>query len=263
VSSILRGRIAPAELIVVDQSEVPADLPEVHVIHSPTAGSTTARNLGVTAATQDVIVFTDDDVLVEPTWLEMLVGALTEAGPRTAVTGQVLPGDEEVVGGRPMSVHVDPNPASYVGRIGREVLSGNNFAVYRSALAEVGGFDERLGPGSRFLSADDNDFGYRLLEAGYSIVYVPAAVLRHRTWRAGRDLRKVNWDYGVGQGAFYAKHMSLRDLYTARRLIRTAAWRLRRMVTRPVRRRSIGGSGDLVYVLGLLVGAGRWWIQER
>jgi cellulose synthase/poly-beta-1,6-N-acetylglucosamine synthase-like glycosyltransferase len=109
------------------------------VIHSPTAGSTTARNIGVTAATQDVIVFTDDDVLVEPTWLETLVGALTEAGPKTAVTGQVLPGDEEVAGGRPMSVHVDPNPASYAGRVGREVLSGNNFAVYRSALAEVGG----------------------------------------------------------------------------------------------------------------------------
>jgi len=162
-----------------------------------------------------------------------------------------------------VSVQVDPRPGRHAGRIGRDVLSGNNFALHRAALDEIGTFDERLGAGGRYLSAEDNDFGHRLLEAGYVIVYVPEAVVHHRALRAGRALRRVNWEYGVGQGAFYAKHARLRDPYTVRRLAATAGWRLRRMLTRPLRRRSLGGGSDLVYVAGLATGATRWFVRER
>ena len=52
---------------------------------------------------------------------------------------------------------------------------------------QVGGFDARLGAGSRFPAADDNDLGFRLLKAGYEIVYAPEPVVYHRAWRPASE----------------------------------------------------------------------------
>ena len=66
-------------------------------------------------------------------------------------------------------------PAVYEGRIGTDVLAGGHMATFRSLLRTVGGFDERLGPGLNFPAAEDNDLGFRMLETGYRILYVPEA----------------------------------------------------------------------------------------
>jgi cobaltochelatase CobN len=90
-------------------------------------------------------------------------------------------------------------------------------AIRRETLREVGGWDERLGAGTSFPAAEDNDLGFRLLEAGYRIAYHPEAVAWHRAWRAERDYLPLRWAYGRGQGAYYAKHAALSDAYMVRR----------------------------------------------
>src|SRR5205823_6583384 len=84
----------------------------------------------------------------------------------------------------------------------------------------VGDFDDDLGPGARFPASEDSDLGFRLLEAGYHIHYIPEAVLYHRAWRSNSDYLPLRWSYGVGRGAFYAKHLRLDDRYIMRRMIR-------------------------------------------
>ena len=84
-------------------------------------------------------------------------------------------------------------------------------ATYRSAIDCIGGFDERLGPGTCFPAAEDNDLGFRLLEAGFHIIYDPASVLYHRSWRTEKDYLPLRWGYGRGQGAYYARYLSLQD----------------------------------------------------
>jgi GT2 family glycosyltransferase len=130
-------------------------------------------------------------------------------------------------------------------------------AIRRSDLAAVGGFDERLGPGTRFPAAEDNDLGLRLLEAGYRIVYDPEAVLYHRTWRAHGERLRVMWNYGRGQGAFFAKHSRLRDPYILRRFVGEVVHGTTAAVRRTWRRRR-PPAGDIVYLTGMVWGAFDW-----
>ena len=260
VASILAGERLPAEIVVADQSVGPrAALPTavgVDVVHLElsSVGLSRARNAAIAAARHDVLVFTDDDVLVEPDWLGRLVDALLAAPERAAVTGTVRPGSTE---GHVPSVTYRTEPEVFSGRPFADPLFPNNMALRRQAFDEVGLFDERLGAGGEFASAEDSDFGYRLLEAGYEIAFVPDAVLYHRGVRRGRELVALDWAYGRGQGAFYAKHMSWSDRHMLRRFGRNVAYRLRRLP--PALRGDRDALRQAIYLVGLLAGAADWW----
>jgi len=134
--------------------------------------------------------------------------------------------------------------------------------MYRSALEAVGGFDERLGPGTPFPGAEDADLGFRLLDAGHRIVYVPDALLYHRAWRSDADYLPLRWTYGIAQGAYYAKHLRGGDLHMARRFAMDVLRRIRRFPKRCVRERR-KALADPYFVAGNLVGALRWWHLYR
>jgi GT2 family glycosyltransferase len=233
----------------------------VRYLWSRSVGVSRARNLGIAAARQAVLAFIDDDVLAAPTWLERLVQALVAAGPGSVVTGQVRPTEAPAPGAFAPSLKVDESGAVHAGRVGQDVLYSNNMALPRAALEAVGGFDSRLGPGARFSAAEDNDLGFRLLEAGYRIVYVPEAVAYHRAWRAQREYLPLLWRYGRGQGAYCAKHLSLRDRYMLGRLVRHTLRHAARGVGL-ARRQRFQACAEGVYVLGLLAGAAEWLLTE-
>ncbi|MDQ3849491.1 MAG: glycosyltransferase [Actinomycetota bacterium] len=262
VRSILAGDRLPAELVVADQSAGPRpSLPgggEVDVVHLQlrSVGVSHARNAAIAAARHDVLVFTDDDVLVEPDWLGRLVDALLAAPPRTAVTGAVLPATTD---GYVPSVTHRTRPEVFSGRPFADPLFSNNMALRRRAFQDVGLFDERFGAGAVFANAEDNDFGYRLLEAGYGIAFVPDAVLHHRGVRRGRALGALHWAYGRGQGAFYAKHMSRTDRHMLRRLRRNVAYRVRRLA--PALRGDRTALREGIYLAGLLSGVVGWQVR--
>lgn len=271
VKSLLSGDAVPAELIVIDQSDaahgeiarLTTDRPcAIRYIWTQTVGLSRANNLGIEAARHDVLVFTHDDILAPRTWFAELVRALIEAGPRSVVTGRVLPTPAEVPGGHVPTLKTDERGRTYRGRIGEDVLFPLNMAMYRSAVEAIGPFDERLGPGTPFPAAEDNDFGYRLLEAGYSIAYVPAATLHHRAWRGDADFLSIRWRYGRGQGAFFAKHLSLRDPYMLRRMLGSAKHYLARSLRR-LRREPRLAIGDILHALGMTSGAINWLLAER
>jgi len=271
VASVLAGFELPAELIVVDQSRVQhaqlaarAEAPgsRIRYVWTDTVGASRASNLGIALARHDIVVLIDDDILVERTWFSALVDALVEAGEQSVVTGQVLEGAAEVPGAFAPSTKSEARGAVYAGRLFADVLYTGNMAMYRSVVARVGGFDERLGPGARFQAAKDNEFAYRLLEHGYRIVYVPSAVVLHRAWRSRTAYLPLRWRYGRGQGAFYAKHARLRDLHMLRRLVHD----LRRHAGQCVRRVPrdwLLAAGDVAFILGLLYGFGEWMLTER
>lgn len=256
VSSILDADALPAEIVVADQSTGErARLPAadgVDVVHLAlrSVGVSRARNAAIAAVRHDVLVFTDDDVLVERDWLTRLVEPLLAAPPRTATTGGVLPATTD---GHVPSLTQRTEPQVFSGRPFCDPLFSNNMALRRQAFDDVGGFDERFGAGAPFSNAEDNDLGYRLLEAGYEIVFVPDAILYHRGVRRGRALARLDYSYGRGQGAFYAKHMSLRDHHMLRRMGRNTRYRLRRLA--PALRGDRGALREGIYLAGLVTGA--------
>ena len=266
VESVLAGAVLPSEIVLVDQSDArddalaslrgPASC-EIRYLWDEGRGVSRARNRGLAASTADVVVFTDDDVLVDPAWLGAMVTALAELGPQGVVTGRVLATENETPGGWAPALVGDEEPATYEGRIARDVLEAGNMAVFRSTMLEVGGFDVRLGPGSRFPAGEDNDMGFRLLAAGCRIRYEPRAVIYHRAWRGPAEYIPLRWRYGIGQGAYYAKHLRAEGAYMRGRLRRLLLKHLSLMVRRAPREpRAAGGHG--AYVAGVLTGIVRW-----
>lgn len=248
---------------MVDQSAGDhADLPDVvgacriRHLRSRTRGVGAARNRGIAAAEHDLLALLDDDVVVAPAWLDRLVAAQVGRGPRIVVTGAVAASASDGSSFAPSS-KTAPEPALYEGRIGADVLYTGNMSIYRSAWAAVGGFDERLGTGARFPAAVDNDFGHRLLERGFAIAYLPEAVVEHVAWRHTNHARRLRWYYGRGQGAFYAKHLELRDGYMRGRLVDDARRHLLRAARR-ARHDRAGAGDDLAYTAGVVAGALEW-----
>lgn len=270
VDAVLAGDALPTEIVIVDQS----DEPDPRFAAEPTAGErirylwssdrglSRGRNAGIAAARGEILAFIDDDILVPATWFGSIVAALLEAGPDSVITGRVVSGAPEVPGAFAPSLSLSEAREAYRGRVGRDVLLPMNMAMFRSAFDRIGDFDVRLGVGSHFPSSEDNDLGYRLLEAGYAIVYRPDLVVTHRAWRRPAALLPLRWSYGRGQGAYFAKHASRRDRYMLRRLWWDVSRHLRRAPRRTVRDPRLGAA-DVVYALAVLAGAAEWLTTVR
>jgi GT2 family glycosyltransferase len=271
VRSILAGDERPREVVIVDQSTVEnRELAGIGTVQGcvvrylrvTSVGSSAARNEGIAAASEDILVFTDDDILVAPDWVGATVRAALEDPGSTLVSGRVLSIDKDETGGFAPSLIDDEEPKIYEGRIWNDVLYSNNMAFARAIFEHLGPFDVRLGVGGPYRSATDNDYCFRALEAGYRIRYVPESRVYHQAWRPKTSYRRLQWAYGVGQGAFFTKHIHLRDRYM---LIR-----LRNEVLRHTNRAFQGRSRDteiaraeLAYVLGVVYGSARWMLRER
>ncbi len=238
LESIARTAPPPAEILVVDQSHDPALADVVadaagargRVVRSGGLGVARARNDGLRAAEHDVVLVTDDDCTVAPDWI--LAGArLATMYPGAIVTGKVLPvGDPRAV----PSTKDDPSPRDLTGERRGGWLFGNNMVLPRSAVLDLGGFDERFGPEE---AAEDNEFCYRWLKAGRSLRYEPSLVVEHHDWRSPHDLERLYVRYARGEGFFYAKHLRHGDLRMVRFVARDLVWGIRGFASGLVKRR--------------------------
>jgi GT2 family glycosyltransferase len=219
LASLAACRPRADEVLIVDQGDDPATQAVVrqHMGNAATRiacrrrGIGSALNIGLRAASHDVVLITNDDCTVADDWVDVAVAGLAH-DPRLIVTGSVLAiGDEGLV----PSTKQDPRPRDYTGSVDDGALYGANMAASRSALLDFGGFDERITP-----SAEDNDLCYRWLRSGRSLRYEPAMRVWHHDWRTPRELRRLYRRYGVGQGMFYSKHLAAGDWTMLRFLLR-------------------------------------------
>lgn len=271
VRSVLDGDALPLELVIVDQSSVAnaelAALGEVRgcrvlYLHSSSHGLSRARNIGIRAASGEFVVMLDDDMFVEKEWLATLLDGIPD-GRHVVATGRVLAAPAEGAAGTiPSAALVERDEAAvYTGVQHADVVPGANVAMPRELVLSIGGYDERLGAGTRFGAADDNDMGHRLLRAGAEVRHVPEAVVLHRAWREAGELRRLRWRYARGKGAFYAKHIAAGDRHIRGRLGRDVGRRLRRAASELVRspRRT---AAELLSVAGIACGALEWLARE-
>jgi GT2 family glycosyltransferase len=212
---------ADDEVIIVDSfSQVPVAVPGARVIRAARPGASRARNIGWRAAAHSIVAFVDDDVVVSPEWASALAGAL-EARPEAAfVTGRIdrlNPADYPVAVKE--SSAAAPLTSATIGVLGH----GASMAVRRSALVQVGGFDEELGGGARYPAAEELDLFDRLFASGWTGWYEPSAVAWHDQWRSKGQRLQLAWRYGVGMGARLAK-LQRTDPQRAMRVARDVVW---------------------------------------
>lgn len=206
----LRAALRPGdELIVVDSASrsadvsLAADAAGARVIRADRPGASYARNLGWQHARRPLVAFTDDDCRPEPGWLDSVEREFADARVGF-VYGAVL-GDEH---GEALSVTTatdrQPLPAGSVRAVDG-FGHGANLAVRRHALADVSGWEVRLGAGVRLAGGEDADLALRLLRAGWGGVFAPDAAVRHVGWRGRRAALRATWGYGLGAGAVAAR----------------------------------------------------------
>jgi len=263
VRSILEQEMEAWEVLVLDQSDSAASADavgraaggdrRVHLLRPPHKGKSRALNWGIPQAKGRWLVLIDDDILACPGWLQALAIAVAAAGPRAAVVGRVKPGEIASGMAEPPATWDDDEPAEFSGRVNRDLMHPN-FAMPLAAFQEVRGFDERLGPGTGMPSAEDNDFAYRLLSAGWRILYRPAPTVIHRAWRSPEQRHGLKRSYGIGQGAFYAKHLAALDPFIAYRCVRDVLATARAAAGAAVRGWHTERRGHLAFLGGMFVG---------
>jgi len=177
-------------------------------------GTSRARNAGWRAASTQLIAFTDDDCLPCEGWIEAIVKAFDQSPPPDIVTGRVLP--DAGSNGRvqiALSVITTDEAATFIDGDDVTMMGhGANMAWRRSALENIGGFDEALGPGAMFgAGSEDADAFLRALHAGGLGRFDPRAVVVHRQWRGRLDQLRSCFGYGVGLGALSVKTRRLQD----------------------------------------------------
>jgi hypothetical protein len=85
--------------------------------------------------------------------------------------------------------------------------TGANMAFRREVFDQLGGFDPALGTGARARGGEDLDMFLRVLRAGHTLVYEPAALVRHRHRQDARALRQQLAGWASGMTAYLVRNM--------------------------------------------------------
>jgi glycosyltransferase involved in cell wall biosynthesis len=200
------------ELLVVDSASTDPSVRAIAERHGATyvrcdvRGASRARNAGWRATRHAIIAFVDDDVVVDQGWAEACSQTF-HANPGVAfITGYVgIPPDQVDTTERPVAEKLEEIAevldAAFTGVPGHSA----NMAARRQLLETLGGFDERLGAGADFHSAEDLDLFDRSYAAGLVGRFEPSMRSWHDQWRGRAELVRLDWGYGFGMGARISK----------------------------------------------------------
>ena len=227
--------VAPAAVVVVDQGGLPgtALLIEemvsrglrVRHLRAPLRGVSTARNVGLRAVTTSWVAVTDDDCVPSPDWVESVVRAAASPEAPDVVTGRVLPLEAEGEAVHTLSLRVSTQRRAYHGRVFPwRTGTGGNMALRVETMRRMGGYDERLGPGTPGQAGEDLEVLYRLLASGAVVLFDPDVLVLHNRVTAARRLTSRR-SYGFGMGAFVGIWW-IADPWVLKALIRWSAERV-------------------------------------
>lgn len=200
------------EVVVVDDGgtpPVPGDIGPaatpltVRVHRQQNAGPAAARNAGAALARGRLLVFTDDDCLPEPEWLETL-----------AARAEALPG--HLIGGATINALADntfsaasQELVSYLYEYGRDragdpewsaFFTSNNLAVPADGFKQIGGFDAEF----PLAAGEDRDFCDRWSAHGLPMTFAPDARVMHAHRLDLRSFCRQHWNYGRGAFHFHS-----------------------------------------------------------
>lgn len=138
------------------------------------------RNHGARLARGSWLAFSDDDCEIDPLWLETMSQHTGQPNVAGLEGEKIIPQQE-------------PPTATYKGLKLMTAPGGYqtfNICYRRAEFLRLGGFDPRLP-----FYLEDTDWAWTLLDAGFEILYVPGAIVRHPVvppapWRLLADAKR-------------------------------------------------------------------------
>lgn len=197
------------ELVLIDNASQPSLCSQINLSWHPTArvirenqlGLTPARLRGFREATAELLVFVDDDNVLEPDYLSQVVQIFQHHSDLGAIAGKSLPEFEikpqpwvaefyKVLALRDFGENALISPATF-GAVAQNLYpefapGGIGLAVQRRAFAayveQIAGNKLRLAlgrMGKQLIAGEDNDIVLTLLNAGWGVGYFPQLQLTH------------------------------------------------------------------------------------
>jgi GT2 family glycosyltransferase len=192
------------EVIVVDDgsTDATADVARSHgycPITTANLGLSNARNVGLEAATGEIVAYLDDDTRPDPHWLTHLAAVFMSTehagvgGPNLSPSSDGLIADcVAEAPGNPVHILLSDREAEHI--------PGCNMAFRKGCLQAIGGFDPRFR-----VAGDDVDACWRLQEREWTLGFSPAAVVLHHRRGSIRAYWKQQFGYGKAEALLERK----------------------------------------------------------
>ncbi len=210
LQSLAAQTVRPATVIVVhsgDDADTKAVCdratePTVTYLHSPHRGAALQRDLAIRHTTCPFILLAEDDVELEPAWIESLIEVLARDPGAAAAMGRMLnqpfisppgiwrvyrrlvaPGRANQPGAVVGALLSNGFPRDATEPMRSEWIGGGVTLMRREAYLDVGGFAPHFRGSS---PGEDIELGFRLSRK-WRLWYVPAARAEHRQVTTGRE----------------------------------------------------------------------------
>jgi glycosyltransferase involved in cell wall biosynthesis len=198
------------EVIIVDQNADDRVAPVLQAyearltithLRSSIRNANHARNLGLRQARGEIVTFPDDDCLYLDGVLARVDAAFHAAPSLGVLTGPAASPEGGLGSGR----WRDTSGAIDLTNVWTSVIEFNLF-LQRQLMLALGGFDEKLGPGTRWGSAEGNDLVCRAMARGTVAQYDAGLRIIHPDKRLTEVAVSRAASYGRGLGFVLRRH---------------------------------------------------------
>ncbi len=165
------------------------------------AGVCGGRNLLAEEASEDILLFLDDDAVAVSPIVEVVRERFAREPDLGLIAFRISRSDGRTVAAEIPFRGSNPDPLA-----DRECayFLGGACAVRRSAFIAAGGYDDRY-----FYSTEEMDLGLKLIKAGWRLQYVPEAHIEHRPSAHGREISPAVPAFVARNRVLYARqHLS-------------------------------------------------------
>lgn len=199
------------------------------------SGKTIALNYAVYQSGGELLAFIDDDVIVDNTnWLFKMANHFVNQPNLGYVSGNVkafqTTTDAQKIWEKKGGLSKgdvfklwfnEQLKNDYTLKIWplTEIFAGANSMIPKNVLLEIGLFNPIFGPGAALPHGEYLELGYRIIKAGYNVLYDPDAKILHQHPESSWELRKKLFLYGRGDTSLhtyiFVKYFDCRSLWWA------------------------------------------------
>jgi glycosyltransferase involved in cell wall biosynthesis len=167
------------EILVVNDGstdniiEVISSYPSIRLITQPNNGPATARNRGAREATGGILLFTDDDCVPTPNWLDAMLRPFED--PVVVGAKGVYRTHQKSLAARFVQIEYEDKYRLMKGLVSIDFVDTYSAAFVRERFLEMNGYDMSF----PVACAEDIELSYRMSARGWIMKFVPSAVVYH------------------------------------------------------------------------------------